>query len=195
VNELSQKKKVLRVVYLSLAFLFLVFILGNEFFWRYDSRLDITITTSLRDLRMNQRKVLIHELSDSQVDTTRREYKDILHGKTDVTVTCGGSRDTIHLSLSGKYISEARQIHISSDSSTQLVLIPNTLQGLPSGANMIIYLQNDSLKLLEFSAFIGDVDRDGNEEVNIPDEGGWMRLNTENGKWVPAQLKTTTATP
>ena len=182
-------------MYSSLAFLFLVFILGNEFFWRYDSKLDLKINSSLRDSKMSERIITIHEVSDSEVDTTRREYKDILHGRTDITVICNGCPNTIHLSLFGKYISEARQIHISADSSTQIVLIPNTLQGLPSGSNKIIYLKNDSLKLLDFSAFIGDVDRDGNEEVNIPDEGGWVRLNPETGKWVPAQLKTSKPNP
>jgi hypothetical protein len=194
-NELSSQKKVMRVVTFALSLLFLIFILGNEFFWRYDSKLDIVIRTSLRDSKMNQRRVIIRQISKSPVDTTRREYKDILHGRTDVVIWLDGSLDSLHLPLSGKYISEARPVHISSDSSSQIILIPNTLQGLPSGSNMIIYLKNDSLMLLEFSAFIGDVDKDGNEEVNIPAEGGWVRLNTVTGGWVPAQLKTSQTTP
>ena len=195
-NELSSKKKVMRAISIALSLLFLVFILGNEFFWRYDAKLDITIRTSLRDVRMNQRKVIIHEQSASPVDTIRREYKDLHHGKTDVAMWLEGSNDTIHLSLPGKYISEARLLHISSDSSTQIMLIPNTIQGLPSGSNTILYLKKDSsLSLLEFMGFIADVDKDGNEEVNIPAEGGWVRLNTVTGSWIPAQLKTSRSTP
>jgi hypothetical protein len=178
------------VIYISLSFLFLIFILGNEFFWRYDSKLDITIRSSLRDSKMSERKVVIHEISDSPVDTTRREYKDIHHGKTDVAAWLDGGHDTVHLSLSAKYISESRLMHISGDSSTQIVLIPNTIQGLPSGFNTILYLKNDStLSLLEFMGFIGDVDRDGNEEINIPAEGGWVRLDSRTGHWIPALLK------
>jgi len=188
-NQSDSKKKVTRAIYIGLSLLFLILLIGTEFFWRYDAKLDITINATLRDAALNQRKLIIHELSSSAVDTSRREYKDILHGITDVAIALEGSRDSIHLSLTGKYISEAREMHISSDSSTQIVLIPNTLQGMPAGSNKIIYLKNDSLKLLEFSAFIGDVDRDGNEEVNIPEEGGWVRLNTSEGKWVPAVLK------
>ncbi|MFI5262899.1 MAG: hypothetical protein ACHQM6_00130 [Candidatus Kapaibacterium sp.] len=188
-SESDSKKKVTRAIYIAVSLLFLILLIGSEFFWRYDTKLDITISTSLRDAALNQRKLVIHELSDSPVDTTRREFKNILHGKTDVAIALEGSRDSIHLSFTGKYISEARPMHISSDSSTQIVLIPNTLQGLPTGSNSIIYLRNDSLKLLEFPAFIGDVDHDGNEEVNIPEEGGWMRLNTATGQWIPAVLK------
>ena len=195
-NEVSSKKKVTRVISIVLSLLFLVFILGNEFFWRYDAKLDITIQTGLRDSRMDQRKVIIHEKSESPVDTTRREYKDIHHGKTDIAAWLEGGHDTIHLSLSAKYISEARPMHISGDSSTQIVLIPNTIQGLPSGSNILLYLKNDStLSLFEFMGFIGDVDRDGNEEVNIPVEGGWVRLNTATGSWIPAQLKTSRSIP
>jgi hypothetical protein len=196
VNELNSKKKVTRAISIVLSLLFLVFILGHEFFWRYDPKLDITIQASLRDSRMIQRKLIIHEKSESPVDTTRREYKDIHHGITNIEAWLEGSHDTIRLVLSAKYISEARSLHISPDSSTQIILVPNTIQGLPSGSNSLLYLKNDStLSLLEFMGFIADVDKDGNEEVNIPAEGGWVRLNTVTGSWIPAQLKTSRSTP
>lgn len=191
-TEISSKKKVMRAVYITLSLLFLFYFLGSEFFWRFDPKLDIFILAGLRDSKLRERTLAIHEQSESPVDTSRRQYKDILHGTTNVTISLNGSGDTIHISLTGKYYSEARPLHISSDSSTQVLLIPNTLQGLPAGSNKIIYLQNDSILVVkEFFGFIGNVDRDANEEVNIPDKGGWMRLNTQNGEWTPAQLKVT----
>jgi hypothetical protein len=188
---MSVKKKVMKVSAIGLSLLFLILLVGTEFYWRYSSKLDITIHAKLRDARMQQKELIIHEQSDSPVDTTRREYHDIHHGKTHVAICMADSRDTIHITLSAKYISEARTVHISSDSSTQIILVPNTIQGLPTGSSSVLYLKNDStLSLLEFEYFIGDIDHDGNEEVNIPEKGGWMRLNTSTGEWVPAQLKT-----
>lgn len=191
-SELSSKKKVMRAVYITLSLLFLFYFIGSEFFWRFDTKLDIRIHAGLRDSKLKERMLTIHEQSNSQVDTSRRQYKDILHGITNVSISLDGSSDTIHISLTGKYYSEARPLHISADSSTQILLIPNTLQGLPAGSNKIIYLQNDSILVVkEFFGFIGNVDHDGSEEVNIPEKGGWMRLSIGNGEWIPAQLRST----
>lgn len=191
-TEISSKKKVMRAVYITLSLLFLFYFLGSEFFWRFDPKLDILIHPGLRDSKLREKVLTIREQSKSPVDTSRRQYKDILHGMTNVAIWLDGSDDTIHIPLTGKYYSEARPLHISSDSSTQLLLIPNTLQGLPTGYNKIIYLQNDSiLTLKEFFGFIGNPDHDDNEEVNIPDKGGWMRLDTRSGEWIPAQLRST----
>ena len=156
----SLKKKVTKVLYIGLSLFFLVCIFGYEFFWRYDSKLDITIHAKLRDNYGTEKNIVITEHSESAVDTTRREYKDVKHGKTDIAITFEGSNDTIRTSMNGKYISEARTIHISSDPSSQLLLIPNTIQGLSSGSNQILYFKSDSLLLKEFSGFIADVDKD-----------------------------------
>jgi hypothetical protein len=188
----SSKKKVTRAIYIGISLLFLIVLIGNELFWRYSAKLDITIHAKLRNSVLLQRELVLHEFSDSPVDTSRREYKDIHHGKTDIAIWLEKGHDTIHLSLAGKYLSEVRTLHISSDSSTQIILIPNTIQGLPSGQSTILYLKNDSvLTVIDFRYFIGDVDHDGSEEVNIPESGGWMKLNTQTGDWIPAQLKTT----
>jgi hypothetical protein len=190
--ENSVKKKVTKAAAIALSLLFLILLVGNEFFWRYSPKLDLAIHASLRDSRMQQHELIISEHSESAVDTSRREYQDIHHGKTEAAFFLLGSPDTLHLTLSGKYISEARKIHISSDSSTQILLIPNTIQGLPSGWSTVLYLKNDSiLSLLEFEYFIGDLDHDGNEEVSIPEKGGWMRFNTSSGEWIPAHQRTT----
>ncbi len=195
-NQIISGKKVTKVIYIGVSLLFLFFLIGNEFFWRYDSKLDMTIRTKLRDAKMSQRNLVIHELSNSPVDTTRREYKDIRHGKTNVAAWLDGGQDTIHLVLAGKYISEARLVHISSDSSTQVILVSNTIQGLSSGSNTILYIKNDStLSLLECFGFIGDVDKDGNEEINIPEKGGWVRLDPVTANWIHAELKPPRTTP
>jgi hypothetical protein len=192
----NENRKITKALYITLSLLFLVFLIGNEFFWRYDSKLDSMIYAKLRDSQKNQRTLVIHEQSDSQVDTVNREYKDIQHGKTNIQLWIDGSRDTIHLLLQGKYISEARPLHITSDSSTQIILVPNTIQGLPSGSNMVLYLKNDSsLSLLEFSGFIADLEKNGNEAVNIPSKGGWVRLGANTGDWIPAQLKILNSIP
>ena len=190
--ELSSKKKVMRVVYVTLSLLFLFYFIGREFYWRFEPKLEMAIHAKLRDSKLSERSVIIHEQSNSSVDTARREYKDILHGKTNITISLEGSSAPINIQLIGKYISEARIIHLSSDSSTQLLLIPNTVQGSETGLNKILYLQNDSVLLLkEFTGFIGDPDHNGYEEVNIPDKGGWMKLNSLSGEWTPAQLRPT----
>jgi hypothetical protein len=187
-NDLK-KSKVSQGVYIALASLFLLFILGYEFAWRYDPKLDITINTVIRDAKMNSKNIIIHEQSDSPVDTSRRDYKDIRHGKTDIAICIEGECDTIYFSMNGKYISETRKIHISSDSSDQIILIPNTIQGLPTGSNMILFMKDDSLSLLEVSGFIADIDKDGNEEVNIPSQGGWVKLDAASGDWIKASLR------
>ncbi len=190
-TETSSKKKVTRAIYIILSLLFLALLIGTEFIWRYDAHLNHTIKVALRNNSKSDRMLVIFEKSESPVDTARREFKDIRHGITDIMMWLEGYHDTIHLSLQGKYLSEGRSVHISSDSSTQIILIPNTIQGLPSGSNKIIYLKNDSvIALKEFSGFINDIDKDGKEEVNIPENGGWMRLNPATGEWTPAQLKT-----
>ncbi len=191
-TETNSKKKVTRAIYIGLSLLFLAILIGTEFFWRYDNHLSLTIKAALRNNSKAGRTLVIFEKSDSPVDTARREFKDIRHGTTDIMMWLEGNHDTIHLSLQGKYFSEGRTVHISADSSTQIILIPNTIQGLPTGSNKIIYLKNDSVVALkEFSGFINDIDKDGQEEVNIPEKGGWVRLNTQSGEWTPAQLKTT----
>ena len=191
-TDKSSKKKVSRVLYIGISILFLIILIGTEFFWRFDPHLHILIHSSLRNNAQQLRSLTIIETSDSPVDTSRREFKDIKHGITKVAMYLEGSSDTINVSLLGKYISEGRAVHISSDSSTQIILIPNTIQGLPTGSNKIIYMKNDStIALMEFAGFINDIDKDGYEEVNIPKLGGWMRLNTQTGEWIPAQLKTT----
>lgn len=191
-TQTNSKKIVTRSVYIGISLLFLAILIGTEFFWRYDQHLNLTIKVAMRDNSMAYRTLVIFEKSDSPIDTARREFKDIRHGSTDIMMWLEGNHDTIHLSLQGKYLSEGRSVHISSDSSNQIILIPNTIQGLPTGSNKIIYLKNDSaIALKEFTGFINDIDKDGREEINIPEKGGWVRLNTQTGEWIPAQLKTT----
>ncbi len=186
-------KKAQAAIYTVAALFFLFLIFGNEFFWRYDSKLHLLIRAKIRNKNRSEKTIVIQEKSDSPVDTSRREYKDIKHGKTLISIWLddanSSNRQIISLSLAGKYISEARPVHLSNDSSTQLLLIPNTIQGMETGANKMIYLKNDStFGLKEFSGFIADVDKDGFEEVNIPDKG-WVKFDSETGEWLQGILK------
>ena len=135
--------------------------------------------------------------SDAPVDTMRREFQDSKHSSTNVFIWLDPGKELEDSSkmpymmfrLLGGYISEARQIHISSDSSTQLLLIPNIVQPAETGSNRLVYLKDDSTFLIKyFSGFIVDTDKDGNEEVNIAGKG-WMKLDTKTGEWIPAVLK------
>jgi hypothetical protein len=190
-------KKAQAAIYTVAALFFLFLIFGNELFWRYESNLNITIRAKIRDKNKSEKIIAIEEESDSPVDTSRREFKDIKRGITDVYIWIdngtnfpdSSKQQIIKLSLSGKYFTEARPVHLSNDSSTQLLLIPNTIQGMETGANKMIYLKSDStFALKEFSGFIADVDKDGSEEVNIPDKG-WMKFDPISGELIQALLK------
>ena len=178
-------------MYVIAALLFLFLIVGHEFFWRFESELLVTRNIKIRDSHLQNHYLHITEKSDSRVDTIQREMKDA-HSVTNLLISIDGHSDKLRDSITGKYFSDFRPIHISSDSSTQIMMIPNSAQGLPTGWSRIIYFTNDStIAIKEFSGyFIGDIDNDGNEEVNIP-EKGWMKLDASTGSWIPANLKTT----
>jgi hypothetical protein len=192
---MNVKKKVTQAIYFIAPLLFLFIMIGHEFSWRFENSLVLKRSIKIRDSRMKEHLLMVEETSDSQVDTVRRDMKDI-HSTTNIVISLDGRWDRLRDSIAGKYFSDFRPIHISSDSSTQIMLIPNSSQGLPTGWSQIIYLKNDStIALKEFSGyFIGDVDKDGNEEVNIPDKG-WMKLDVSSGDWIPAKLKTSPSTP
>ena len=194
----NSNKVLTRALYIGASLAFLVFLIGSEFFWRYDSKLHMMIRASFRDAGKIEKTLVVVEENPSPVDTAHREFKSIHPGNTTVylfldagkQLTDSSKQQIIMMDLKDKYISEVRPIHISSDSSTQLLLIPNTTQGLPAGSSKIVYLKNDStMGLLQLSGyFISDIDKDGSEEVNVPEKGGWMKLNTETGDWVPAEF-------
>lgn len=182
------KKNIIRALYIIVPVLFLLLIVGHEFFWRFESTLDLKRQIAIRDSHLKEHLLQIEQKNDSYVDTVQRDLKD--PNTTNVVIFLTGSHDTIHSSITGKYFSDFRLIHLSADSSSQIMMIPNSSQGLPAGWSRIIYLKNDStIVLKEFSGFfIGDIDNDGSEEVNIPDKG-WMKLDVSNGDWIPARLK------
>jgi len=201
----DSKKILTRALYIGASLLFLALLIGTEFYWRFDPKLHMIIRSPFRDTAKNEKTLIVLEENSSAVDTARREFKSIHPGITTVylfldagkTLPDSSKQQIIMLQLTDKYLSEVRPLHISSDSSTQLLLIPNTTQGLPAGSSKIVYLKNDStIGLLQLSGlFISDIDKDGSEEVNVPEKGGWMKLNTETGDWVPAELKPRKTTP
>jgi hypothetical protein len=190
VKQYFSKKNIVRALYIIMPVLFLLLIVGHEFFWRFESGLHTMHGVRIRDSKMRDKYVVIEEDNLSSIDTFRRELKDPKSITTLKLWLRFELRDSFPMTLTGKYFSDFRPIHISSDSSTQIMMIPNSSQGLPAGWSRIIYLKNDStIAIKEFSGyFIGDIDDDGNEEVNIPDKG-WMKLDVSTGDWIPAQLK------
>jgi hypothetical protein len=175
-------------MYIIAFLLFIVLIIGHEFFWRYEPELSLKREIHIQDGAKHDLVLHIEEENNSPVDTVRRDMKDT-KTVTHTAIFLSGAHDTVFTSIAGKYFSDFRPVHLASDSSSQIMLIPNSSQGLPAGWTRIIYLKNDSsLAVKEFSGyFIGDIDNDGNEEINIP-EKGWMKLDVNSGDWVAAKL-------
>ena len=190
-------KNLVRGGSVALSFLVLVFLLGHEVFGRFESKLDLTFRGKIECSGSRSLSVVIQQRSTSAVDTSRRDFADLKSGVTNVSIWIEGSLDTLRTSVIGRYFSDFRTIQISDDSSNQVLLIPNSTQGLPTGWVKILYLRNDStLMLMDFANyFIGDVDKDGSEEVNIPSLGGWMRLDVTTGNWVAAKLREASVSP
>jgi hypothetical protein len=183
--ENSVKKQLVRALYVVVPLLFVILIVGHEFFWHYEPSLHIKRVVKIRNSKMQEKTIIIEEDNPSPVDTFRREIKNS-ESITKVKLWLDfAQRDSFSISITGKYFSDFRPVHLSADSSTEIMLIPNSFQGLPVGWASIIYLKNDSvLAKKEFSGyFIGDMNNDGAEEVNIPGKG-WMKLDTKTGEWI-----------
>ncbi|MEI8134272.1 MAG: hypothetical protein WCH46_04220 [bacterium] len=181
-----------RAIYIIASVLFLVLIVGHEFFWRFEPNLTLAREVTIRDSRGMKRMLLVKETNPASVDTTRRDFQNNAPSLTRLSIILSGSNDSIVTTISGKYFSDFREIHLATDSSSQIMLIPNSAQKLPAGWARIIYLRNDStLAIKEFSGyFIGDIDKDGSEEVNITGSG-WMKLDVASGEWTPTVLHPT----
>jgi hypothetical protein len=162
----------------------------RELFWRYNSSLDISFSIPIRTQSGEIKAMKIRQRSNSPVDTIQHEFKDIRNGITHVTAWIEGTNDSIHFDIKGRYYSEARDIHISLDSSTQTFLIPNTEHGMPNGWGELIYLTpNGSLWHIQVvTPNIGDFDQDGVLEIFDPFANAYARLDPASGKWVTIEL-------
>jgi hypothetical protein len=171
----------------TLAVIVCAVLIAREIFWRFEDSLDLHTVISIAGSEGSDRLLHIHQVSDSPVDTVRREFKDIRHGHTDVTLWIEGSADTLHTSISGRYYSEIRTFRISTDSSTQVFLVPNTEHGLPTGWGELVFLTpSGKLSHVHLMAMnVGDVDEDRILEVYDPQRDVFTRLDPATGSWVP----------
>jgi hypothetical protein len=127
-------------VVVALAVIICFVLVARELFWRFDDHLDLHAAVTITGSDGTSRLLHIHQVSDSPVDTVRRQFKDIRHGHTDVRLWLDGSTDTLKTSIKGRYFSEIRSFRIATDSSTQIFLVPNTEHALPTGWGEVIFL-------------------------------------------------------
>ncbi len=115
------------------------------------------------------------------------------NGITNVAVWFDGINDTLRFSIRGRYYSEMRLMHISTDSSTQIYLVPNTEHGMPTGWGELIYCSSDSTMAHTtiVSPNVSDFDKDGTLEIYDPVTNEYSQLDTRTGSWVPVPLHRT----
>ncbi|MBS1904127.1 MAG: hypothetical protein JSS75_10515 [Bacteroidetes bacterium] len=177
-------------LYVIVPLLVLVWVVGHEFFWRYES-LDLTERIQLADHAGRPCTLVVRQTSSTKVDTARRTFVDMKQGLTQCSIWLEGSRDTFHTTAEGRYFSEFRTLKIATDSSLQAMLIPNSEHGLAPGWGSLVYLTpTDSLRVLQIiNANIGDVDKDGAFELLDTAVRSWTKLEPASGKWVPITVK------
>lgn len=177
-------------VLVTIAVIICAVLISRELFWRFDDALDLHSVITIAGSDGVSRQLHIHQKSDSPVDTVRRQFKDIRHGKTEASLWLDGSNDTIRTSIAGRYFSEIRTIRLATDTSTQIFLVPNTEHALPTAWGEIIYLTTaGKLANVHLMAMnVGDVDEDHILEVYDPKRDEFTRLDPATGTWVPVTV-------
>lgn len=165
-------------------------LVSRELFWRFEPRLELHQEAAITGTDGSQHLLHIRQQSDSPVDTVRREFKDIRHGRTEVMLWLDGSTDTVRTAIVGRYYSEVRTFRIATDSSTQVFLVPNTEHGLPTGWGELVFMRPDGklshLHLLAMN--VGDVDEDQILEVYDPKRDVFTRLDPATASWTPVTV-------
>jgi hypothetical protein len=174
----------------TLAVILCAVLVARELFWRFDDSLDLDAVTTIAGSDGSNRLLHIHQDSDSPVDTIRREFRDIRHGRTNVALWIDGSTDTMRTYIMGRYFSEVRSFRIATDASTQVFLVPNTEHGLPTAWGELVYLTPaGKLAHIHLMAMnVGDVDEDHILEVYDPKRDVFTRLDPATGTWVPVAV-------
>lgn len=183
----SRLKKILFVL---IPAAIIVWLLGYEFFWRYEHGFEMTRQIRMTSHSGAQKILFVQQHSTDAVDTVRRIFADLKNSKVSCTIWIEGSTDTIHTQAIGRYFSELRPTKISTDSSTQVVLIPNSEHDLPTGWGQLLYLTpNDSLRMTQIiNANITDKDKDGILELFDKTQGAWTHLDPTTGNWVASEI-------
>ena len=181
-----------KILYIVIPVIILVWLLGYEFFWRFESSLDTMQRLTITDHTGCAMTLFVHQQSNTSVDTNRRTFTDMKNGVTRCTIWLDGSHDTIHTEAIGRYFSEFRTLRITTDSSSQLMLIPNSEHDLPTGWGLMLYLTGDTVKTMQIiNAIIADMNHDGTFELFDKTQGAWTKLDPATGKWVAVAVKST----
>jgi hypothetical protein len=180
-----------KILYLVVPSVLIIWLLGYEFFGRYEQGFDMTRQIKITSHSGGQRIVFVQQHSTDPVDTIRRIFANLKNSKVSCTIWLDGSRDTIRTEAIGRYFSELRPTKISTDSSTQVVLIPNSEHDLPTGWGELLYLTpTDSLRMIQIiNANITDKDKDGILELFDKTQGAWTHLDPATGNWMASQIQ------
>ncbi len=168
-----------------------IWLLGYEFFWRFENGFDRTTHIAIKNHSGAARQLIIRQTSTSTVDTIRRMFTDPRSATVHCAIWIEGTTDTIHTEAVGRYYTEFRPIPIATDSSIQVILIPNSEHDLPTGWGEMVYLDpKDSLRTMQIiNTNITDIDKDGTFEVLDQVVHSWTKLDPATGKWVPVAVK------
>jgi hypothetical protein len=180
-----------KILYILIPAILLVWLLGYEFFWRYDHGLDMTRRVKIFSHTGEQKILVVRQRSEDRVDTVRRIFADLKQSKVTCDLWIEGSTDTIHTSATGRYFSELRPTRIASDASTQVMLIPNSEHDLPTGWGELVYLTpSDSLRITQvINANITDREKDGTLELFDKTQGAWTKLDPATGRWISIETR------
>jgi hypothetical protein len=180
-----------KILYIVIPAAIVIWLLGYEFIWRFSPTLDVTQKLSITDHSGKQLTVFVRQHSNVSVDTIRRTFSDMRNGKTSCAIWLEGSADTIHTDATGRYFSEFRMLRIAIDSSSQLMLVPNSEHDLPTGWGLMLYLTpGDTVKSLQIiNANIADMNHDGTFELFDKTQGTWTKFNPLDEKWVPVTVQ------
>ena len=179
------------ILYIVVPIILAVWLLGYEFIWRFDSKLDLLRSIPIITHSGVKRTLYIHQQSNSSVDTIRRVFSEVKNGKTYCSLWLDGSTDTLHTEATGRYFSEFRPVRLATDTSVQVILIPNTEHGLPTGWGEMVYLTpDDSLHVIQLiNSNIADLDNDGRLELYDRSQQSWAKLDLLTRQWVAVPVK------
>ena len=184
-------EKIKKILYIVIPAAIVIWLLGYEFIWRFNSSLDMTQKLAITNHRGKQLAVFVRQHSNVSVDTIRRTFSDMRNGKTSCSIWLEGSLDTIRTEATGRYFSEFRTLRIAIDSSSQLMLIPNSEHDLPTGWGEMIFLTpTDSLRTMQIiNANIADMNHDGTFELFDKMQGRWTKFDPASGMWLPVTVQ------
>jgi hypothetical protein len=179
-----KKSQVKIVLYSTFALVVLALMMMREFVWRYQSPFSLRIKATLSN-GADTANITVYEYTGSSVDTVRSEFKDSRSGVTKVMIVNREKNDSLYFIAHGHYYSNSVPITFSTDRARELLLIPNTEQGLALGVGELIYLDTaGQLSAIHVqSPNVGDVDSDGVFEIYDMSVRKFLHLDRAEHKW------------